>query len=650
MSSPVSFKDINEENIITVLKNLVIYGATVTNNQDILNQLHSIKNIISQSPQKRKLVDSIVNDMTDTSMFSSQDTFERCNPTLGSIFTSENSSFSEQYSTTESTHSSKRISSPPQEKDLLASPKEEAEDNRPLIANEIKKSPEERKNEIEALVAKIPDRPATNSAAHHANPPETVKRAASVDVATPPSEPYCVMCEAPHDSCRSRANSLDHPVQSSKPKSRKASRQYHQNVKNTQEDIHSSVSAESTQSNQSGQSLRQLFIQQNKNQPQQQQRERGNSIPHNQPQLVSSYNPQAKLAPPQLVPTRKLSLHSIESPVQKQPQQPIEPSQTDRKLSQEAKIRHFIRGEEEPFVMPPQQPRKSSNIYKQPIIPIPAPPRKNSNSEITVNNVTTDSVDSKLQNYLKNVKSLKDKTAQIQIYRIMITMLKQHSHDLGSDKTKSFHANIVDGLRKLKDAEANYILGGLYKNGLIDGERNWDKAFKYYSLGSKAGHQRCRYYTAYCCSRGIGTKVDPNVANRYFISSANSNIVEAMVHCGDMFLFGINNSQIDHDQARYWYRNAAFTNDHSESKMYALFRLGFEYINSDHEHDQDYAFEVLEKASQCNYGPAIYGMGCCLEFGIGTDKNEVMANQLYQKAAQYGFTDVETLGVLRAPL
>ena len=332
-------------------------------------------------------------------------------------------------------------------------------------------------------------------------------------------------------------------------------------------------------------------------------------------------------------------MQSIQSMQQLQAVEQYKNRPQSQKYAKEAQMRHFITGKDEPYAAP----EPFSPVQGPPVV-IPQAPH----ARITVNNVSTSSLNDKLITYLKNVKTLRTTEDKINVYKIMLQLLGKHQIEMG-ETIKPFYASIIDGLKKCKDVEAYYLLGSLYKQGNTGKQtQDWSKAFKYFSMGSKGGHSKCRYFAAYCYTKGLGCRIDLNVANRYFLSSANSGITAAMAHCGDMYLYGIYNCNRDRDQALYWYRNAASTTEPTESKLYALFRLGFEFINSDTEHDQEYAFSCLNKGIQ--YVPCLYGVACCLEFGIGCPVDKQTSEKYFDLAAAKGYKEMETISELRAPL
>lgn len=219
---------------------------------------------------------------------------------------------------------------------------------------------------------------------------------------------------------------------------------------------------------------------------------------------------------------------------------------------------------------------------------------------------------------------------------------------------KAYVANaILEGLLKCRDSEGYYIQGQLHRLGYVDGVASWEKAYKFYSMGAKQGHSRCRYYVALCLHQGYINRQDHNLANRYYLSAGNSGVQEAMAICGDMYKFGICNAKHDMESALYWYRNCASAEDvddqPSDSKLYSLFRLGLEFMNNRDENDQEYAFTVLRQASKHFYGPALFAFSECIKKGIGCEADPKLAERVLEQAELKGFKTEADVSSCRAP-
>ena len=78
-----------------------------------------------------------------------------------------------------------------------------------------------------------------------------------------------------------------------------------------------------------------------------------------------------------------------------------------------------------------------------------------------------------------------------------------------------------------------------------------------------------------------------------------------------------------------WYRRAARLG-HPYSKA----RLARLYLNGDDDEDRKLALPLAKEASEGGEPFGSYLVGCCLECGIGTEKNLTEAKEWYEKAAK----------------
>jgi TPR repeat protein len=56
-------------------------------------------------------------------------------------------------------------------------------------------------------------------------------------------------------------------------------------------------------------------------------------------------------------------------------------------------------------------------------------------------------------------------------------------------------------------------------------------------------------------------------------------------------------------------------------------------------HKFDEAFRILQALAKMDEAQAIYFLGACYEFGIGTKVDRPLAYEMYRKAADLGFSD-----------
>jgi uncharacterized protein len=104
-----------------------------------------------------------------------------------------------------------------------------------------------------------------------------------------------------------------------------------------------------------------------------------------------------------------------------------------------------------------------------------------------------------------------------------------------------------------------YNLGLIYKNAVVAEERNFEKAFNYFSKGVALDDDDCDYMQAYMLYKGLGCKQNYEQAAVLFEKGANLN------RSGSMYFFGLclrngYGIALDIDKAKYWLDKAAKKN------------------------------------------------------------------------------------------
>ena len=258
-------------------------------------------------------------------------------------------------------------------------------------------------------------------------------------------------------------------------------------------------------------------------------------------------------------------------------------------------------------------------------------------------------------------------------------------------------ADIEEALRAyshavdLGDGVSALRLGALYEKG--DGvEENPAYAIELYEEGARLGceeaarrAEKMKDRREQLYSAGLSYRsTDPETAFRYFATSAHMGYTPAEVKLGDCYLFGIGTG-IDRRRAYLWYRNAvrlgevealyplalcysrgagtAFDYRHAVStlklaashgcenadvelkrlyrnrlkkSMRALFSTAVRLV---YRRKHDEAFRLFSVLSRMDEGQAVYYLGMCYEFGIGTEVDRNRAYSYYGRAVDLGFVD-----------
>src|SRR6266540_3241798 len=97
----------------------------------------------------------------------------------------------------------------------------------------------------------------------------------------------------------------------------------------------------------------------------------------------------------------------------------------------------------------------------------------------------------------------------------------------------------------------------------------------------------------------------------------------------------------DLDKFSHWYQKAA----ENDNKV-ALYKLGELYETGNDIKDELLAFEFYKQAAEKGYVNAMFRLGYCYDYGIGTDIDKKKAFDLYEIVAEKGNRDAQKSLVL----
>jgi len=92
---------------------------------------------------------------------------------------------------------------------------------------------------------------------------------------------------------------------------------------------------------------------------------------------------------------------------------------------------------------------------------------------------------------------------------------------------------VLENAAKMGYVDAQYSLGGHYRKGL-DVQKDYDKAFFWFSKAASNGHLGANYYLGKMYVKGRGTEPDPIRGLGYIVNSANLGYPEAQHDMGKM--------------------------------------------------------------------------------------------------------------------
>lgn len=258
-------------------------------------------------------------------------------------------------------------------------------------------------------------------------------------------------------------------------------------------------------------------------------------------------------------------------------------------------------------------------------------------------------------------------------------------------------ADIDEALRsysravELGDGVSALRLGTLYEEG--DGvEENPAYAITLYEEGARLGCEEAAHRAERLKDRreelyraGLTYRSsDPEAAFRYFATAAHMGYAPAEVKLGDCYLFGIG-TRVDRRRAYLWYRNAvrrgetealyplalcysrgagtafhyrravstlklavAHGCENADRELKRLYRnrlkksmrqLFSNAMRLVYQHKYDEAYRLFSVLARMEEGQAVYALGMCYEFGIGTEVDRSRAYSYYGRAVDLGFID-----------
>ena len=162
-------------------------------------------------------------------------------------------------------------------------------------------------------------------------------------------------------------------------------------------------------------------------------------------------------------------------------------------------------------------------------------------------------------------------------------------------------------------APAEVKLGDCYLRGIASrGRPDRRAAYRRYEKAYRAGVDAAVYPLALCYSRGVGVNFD------------NRRAVELLRRA---VALGEKRAQKELDLLLQRRLKKSLRSMHSQ----ALSLL--------YQHKYDEAFRILTALAKMNDAEAVYYLGACYEFGIGTQVDRPLGYALYHRAAELGFAD-----------
>ncbi len=195
----------------------------------------------------------------------------------------------------------------------------------------------------------------------------------------------------------------------------------------------------------------------------------------------------------------------------------------------------------------------------------------------------------------------------------------------------------VEILKKKAEGKREHscFLGYCYQNGL-GVKMNPKDAVKWYRKAAEQVDARAQNELGNCYYDGYGVKKDLEQAVKWYRKAAEQGDVDAQTNLGICYQLG-DGVEKNPEVAVEWLRKAA-----EQGYARAQYNLGMHYKNGiGVERNPEVAVEWLRKAAEQGYARAQYHLGYCYDKGIGVDKNPFEAVRCFRKAAEQGDADAQ---------
>lgn len=103
---------------------------------------------------------------------------------------------------------------------------------------------------------------------------------------------------------------------------------------------------------------------------------------------------------------------------------------------------------------------------------------------------------------------------------------------------------------------AMHSIAPTYLYGIAGVERDYDKAFAWFTRGAAGGCPQCMYHLGMCNANGYGTPVDARLAAEWYRKSAEHGDEDAMYELAKRCEEGLGGAA-DPAEAKRWYKKAA---------------------------------------------------------------------------------------------
>lgn len=206
--------------------------------------------------------------------------------------------------------------------------------------------------------------------------------------------------------------------------------------------------------------------------------------------------------------------------------------------------------------------------------------------------------------------------------------------------------NAAKWCRKAAEAgfeESMFDMGMLYVTG-TGVEQNAKSALKWFRKGAECGYAMALYKLGQCYKLGYGVAKDEDEAAKWqnkavsaWRTNASKGDTQSMINLAELYKEG-DAVELDKEAAAQWYRKAA-----ELGSAYAQQCLAFCYQNGIgvDEDKEEAAKWMLKSAEQGTNGNSQYAMGTFYQNGIGVEKNLKEAVKWFERATKKGLAQAK---------
>ncbi|KAI5479667.1 Sel1-like and Tetratricopeptide-like helical domain containing protein [Pseudohyphozyma bogoriensis] len=251
--------------------------------------------------------------------------------------------------------------------------------------------------------------------------------------------------------------------------------------------------------------------------------------------------------------------------------------------------------------------------------------------------------------YRANAKKTNDPEVQFEFCVFVMELvgaMQEQQEQTGEAKQKQdgLVVESVALLNKLANrghVKSQYFLADCFTQGIgtVKGKRDYDKAYPLFMLAGKHGHSEACYRAGQCLENGWGVQKSGARAISLYRRAAVLSHPGAMHRLGLAEMNGELGLSKRPREGVKWLKRAAEVADTVDppqpQSLHELALLSEKGVDNVIFKDEEYAAELLARASELHYAPSAYKLGECYEYGkMGCPQDSALSIHYYNIAAQ----------------